>query len=101
MIGSGSAIGTSTMSLQNPSIGIVVTSFTALVTCIAILITNEYIIKSKIRYTNLRDWINGIKLFYEKTLITSLVDKQIDEKEALELKKDIYIVIIWIRGKRL
>ena len=41
LIGSGSAIGTSTMSLINPSIGIVLTSSTALLTFIAILITNE------------------------------------------------------------
>ena len=58
LIGSGSAIGTSTMSLVNHSIGIVLTSSTALITSIAILITNEYISKLKIRYTKLRDWIN-------------------------------------------
>ena len=49
LIGSGSAIGTSTMSLINPSIGIVLTSSTALLTSIAILITNENISKLKIR----------------------------------------------------
>ena len=43
LIGSGSAIGTSTMSLTNPSIGVVLTSSSALLTSIAILITNEYI----------------------------------------------------------
>ena len=43
LIGSGSAISTSTMSLINPSIGIVLTSSTALLTSLAILITNEYI----------------------------------------------------------
>ena len=41
LVGSGSAIGTSTMSLLNPSLGIVITSSTALLTSIAILITNE------------------------------------------------------------
>ena len=41
----------------------------------------------KIRYTKLRDWIKVITLLYEKTLKTSLIDKKIDEKEALELKK--------------
>ena len=51
--GSGSAIGTSTMSLINPSIGIVLTSSTALLTSIAILMTNEYISKLKLRYTKL------------------------------------------------
>ena len=41
----------------------------------------------KIRYTKLRDWINVITLLYEKTLKQSMVDKKIDEKEALELKR--------------
>ena len=56
-------------------------------TSIAILITNEYFSKSKIGYTNLRDWINVITLLYETTLKQSMVDKKIDEKEAQELKK--------------
>ena len=87
LVGSGSAIGTSTMSLINPIIGIVLTSSTALLTSLAILITNEYISKLKLRYTKLRDWINFITILYEKTLNHSMIDKKIDEKEALELKK--------------
>ena len=87
LVGSGSAIGTSTMSLINPSIGIVLTSSTALLTSLAILITNEYISKLKLRYTKLRDWINFITILYEKTLNQSMIDEKIDEKEALELKK--------------
>ena len=87
LIGSGSAISTSTMSLINPSIGIVLTSSTALLTSLAILITNEYISKLKLRYTKLRDWINFITILYEKTLNQSMIDKKIDEKEAQELKK--------------
>ena len=43
LVGSGSAITTSTMGLINPSVGIVISSSTALLTSIAILITNEYI----------------------------------------------------------
>ena len=43
LIGSGSAISTSTMSLINPSNGIVLTFSTAFLTSLAILITNEYI----------------------------------------------------------
>ena len=39
------------------------------------------------RYTKLRDWINFITLLCEKTLKQSMIDKKIDEKEALELKK--------------
>ena len=90
MIGSGSAFSASTMSLINPSIGIVLTSSTALLTSLAILITNEYISKLKLRYTKLRDWINFITILYEKTLTQSMIDKKIGEKEALELKQ-IYI----------
>ena len=87
LVGSGSAIGTSTMSLINPSIGIVLTSSTALLTSLAILITNEYVSKLKLRYTKQRDWINFITILYEKTLNQSMIDKKIDEKEAMELKK--------------
>ena len=58
-----------------------------MLTSLAILITNEYISKLKIRYTKLKDWINVITLLYEKSLKQSMVDKKIDEKEAHELKK--------------
>ena len=74
--GSGSEISSATMSLVNPSIGIVLTSSTALLTSIAILITNEYISKLKTRYTKLRDWINVITLLCEKTLKDSMTDKK-------------------------
>ena len=87
LIGSGSAISTSTMSLKNPSIGIVSTSSTALLPSLAILITNEYISKLKLRYTKPRDWINFLTILYEKTLNQSMIDKKIDEREALELKR--------------
>ena len=87
LVGAGSAVGSSTLGLINPGAGIIISSSTALLTSIAILITNEYISKLKIRYTKLRDWINVITLLYEKTLKTSMIDKKIDEKEANELKK--------------
>ena len=87
LVGAGSAVGSSTMGLINPGAGIIISSSTALLTSIAILITNEYISKLKIRYAKLRDWINVITLLYEKTLKQSMVDKKIDEKEAQELKK--------------
>ena len=87
LIGSGSAIGTSTMSLINSSIGVVLTSSSALLTSIAILITTEYISKLKIRYTKLRHRINLITLLYEKTLKESMIDKKINEKEAEQLKQ--------------
>ena len=87
LIGSGSAISSSTLGLINPGAGIIIPSSTALLTSIAILITNEFISKLKIRYTKLRGWINVITLLYEKTLKQSMADKKIDEKEADELKK--------------
>ena len=87
LVGSGSAIGSSAMSLINPGAGIIISSSTALLTSIAILITNEYISKLKIRYTKLRDWINVITLLYEKTLKESMIDKKIDQKEAEQLKQ--------------
>ena len=87
LIGSGSAISTSTMSLMKPSIGILLTSSTALLTSLAILITNEYNSKLKLRYTKLRDWTNFLTILYEKTLNESMIDKKIDEKEASELEK--------------
>ena len=75
------------MSLINPSIGVVLTSSSALLTSIAILITNEYISKLKIRYTKLRDWINVFTLLYEKTLKEPMIDKKINEKESEQLKQ--------------
>ena len=73
LVGAGSAVGSSTMGLINPGAGIIISSSTALLTCIAILITKEYISKLKIRYTKLRDWINVSTLLYEKTLKQSMV----------------------------
>ena len=87
LIGSGSAISSSAMTMINPGAGIIISSSTALLTSIAILITNEYISKLKIRYTKLRDWINVITLLYEKTLKESMIDKKIDQKEAEQLKQ--------------
>ena len=87
LIGSASTVGSSSMALINPGAGNIISSSTALLTSIAILITNEYISKLKVRYSKLRDWINIITLLFEKTLKQSMVDEKIDEKEALELKK--------------
>ena len=87
LIGGGSVISTSTMSLINPSIGIVFTSSTALLTSLAILITNEYISKLKLRYTKLKDWKHFITILYEKTLKESMIDKKIDQRETEQLKQ--------------
>ena len=51
LVGSASTVGSSTMGLINPGAGIIISSSTALLTSISILITNEYISKLKIRYT--------------------------------------------------
>ena len=83
LVASASTISSSTMGLINPVAGIIISSSTALLTSIAILITNEYISKLKLRYTRLRDWINVITLLDEKPLKTSIVDK----KQSGELKK--------------
>ena len=87
LIGSGLAISSSTLGLISPGAGIIISSSTTLLTSFSVLITNEYISNLKIRYTQLRDWINVIILIYEKTLKTSTVDKKFDEKEAQEIKK--------------
>ena len=80
LVGSGLATGTSTMSVFSPSIGVDLTSSTVLLTSIAILITNEYISKFKIRDTKLRDWINVIILLYEKYLKDSMIKKLMKKK---------------------
>ena len=87
LVSSASAAGSSTMGLINPGAGIIISSNTALLTSIAILITNEYISKLKIRYTKLRDWIKVITLLYEKTFKESLIEKKNDQKEAEQLKE--------------
>ena len=87
LIGSGSAIGSSTTGLINPGARIIISSSTALLSSIAILLTNEYISKLRTRYTKLRDWINVITLLHEKTLKESMIDKKIDQKEAEQLKQ--------------
>ena len=52
----------STPSVVVPSFGIIISSSTALLKSIAILITKEYISKSVIRVSNLKGWINVINL---------------------------------------
>ena len=74
------------MGLINAGAGIIISISTALLTGIAILITNEYVSKLKIHYRKLRDWINVTTLVYGKTLKSSMVDKKIDQREAEELK---------------
>ena len=84
LIGSGPAITTSTLSLVNPSIGITIASFSALLTSMAILITNKYISNLKIRYTKLPDWINVITLLIEKTLKQSMIDRKLMKMKLMK-----------------
>ena len=81
LIGSGSAVRSSTMGLIIPGADNFISSSTALLTSIAIINANEYLSKLKIRYTKLRDWIIVIKLLYEKTLKSSMVDKKVIKKK--------------------
>ena len=87
LVGSASTVGSSMMGLINSGAGIIISISTALLTSIAILITKEHFSKLKIRFSKLRDWINVITLLNERTSKQTMVDKKIDEKEALELKK--------------
>ena len=87
LVGSASAVASSTVALNNLSVSIIIPSSTALLTSIAILLTNEYISNLYTRYTKLSDWIIVINLLYEKTSKQLMVDKKIDDKEAAELKK--------------
>ena len=80
LVGAESAVASSSMGLINPGAGTVISSSTALLTSIAILITNENISKLKVRCTKLRDWTIVITLLYEKTLKQLMVDQKIDEK---------------------
>ena len=49
LVGLGSAISTSTLSVSNSGIVIIITSSTALLSSVAIIVTNEYISILKIR----------------------------------------------------
>ena len=81
LIGSASTISSSTMRLINTGADIIISSSTALLTSIAILITKEYISKLKIRFNKLRDRIIVKTLFYEKTLKQSMLDKKFPKKK--------------------
>ena len=60
LLGSGSATTTYTTSFKNLSLCIVLISSSTLLTSIAILITNKYTSKLKLRFTKLSDWISFI-----------------------------------------
>ena len=87
MIASASTLSSITLARLNPSVGNIISNSTALLKSIAILVTNENIPDLKIRYTKLQNRNLAITLLCEKTLKQSMIDKNIDEKETLELKK--------------
>ena len=62
--GSASTITSATLSTINPSIGVVISTRTALLTSVAIFVTNEYNSKLKIRYTQLGNWIIVFTLLF-------------------------------------
>ena len=47
LIGSASTINSSTLAILNPNVVIIISSSTALLTSISVLVTNEYISKAK------------------------------------------------------
>ena len=63
------------------------TSSTALLAFIAILITKKYTSKLQLRYTKLMDLINVIISVYEKTLKQPMIEKKIDQGGVKEIKK--------------
>ena len=83
----GSARASSTLTLANRALGNVLTNSTALLTSIAMIITNEYISKLKLRRTKKSDWINVSTLLCVTTLKQSVIDKKVDDKDAIEFEK--------------
>ena len=89
LLGSASTISSSTWSISSLGVGIIISSSSALLTSIAILITNDNISKLKIKYTKINNWTNVISLLYEKPLQTSMVDKNDWWRRSYGNKKDL------------
>ena len=70
LIATASTISSSILAVLNPSGGICISCSPALLTSIAVLITEEDLSKLKIRYTKPRAWINVFPLLYQKALKT-------------------------------
>ena len=45
-------------------------------------------------YIKIRDWISLVNLLFVKTLKPTMVDKKIDDKEAMEFQKFLIIILI-------
>ena len=81
LIGFASTFSSSTIGLISTGAGNSFSSNTALLTSVAILFTNKYVSKLKIRYTTLTYWINVITLLYKKSLKQSMLNKKLMEKK--------------------
>ena len=86
LVGSNSTNVSSTLSIVNLIIGIPIAIISVQFTSIAISMTTEVISKLKARYTKLINWINVNNSIYEKTWKQSMTKKEVDEKEAQEIK---------------
>ena len=81
-----------TLALLKPSAGVHISSSTALLSSIAILITIEYISKIGTQNTKLRDWNKVKTLLFEKTLKQSMFDKKNKTKRSWGYKKDLWSI---------
>ena len=86
LIGSAWTIISSTLSILIPGVQII-SSSSALLISIAILLTNDYISEIRTRYTKLSVWIIIITLLWRTFLKRSLTDKKIHDKEAKKGRK--------------
>ena len=66
LLGSSLIIVFSTLSFVKHSNVVSIAITSAMITSIAILVTNYYVPKLKLRYTKMKDWVNVISLLYEK-----------------------------------
>ena len=90
----GLSVGSGLSISRSAPVGIVCAGIFSFRSSISASIANEYFSKLKLRHTKLRDWIGVNTLVYEMTSKQTIVDKQIDWKKALVLKKILLIVLI-------
>ena len=69
------------------TVGVPVAGCTSILASIVKLITNDLLLKLKMRDKKLKDCINRINVLYEKVLKKSLLDKKTDKGEGEELRK--------------
>ena len=81
-----------TLAPLKPSAGVNISSSTALLSSIAILITIEDISKIGTQNTKLRDWNKVNNLLFAKTLQQSMFDKKNKTKRSWGYKKDLWSI---------